>query len=591
MTNFLLTRRTFNTQLAAAALTTALPAAAASGPAAQVARLADAYMDAYWRLFPLDATENTGDAVYEGLFAVDIAPAAREQQRALYRRTLAQLEAIPRAALEGQAALTWDVLKFDAQDKLARLAYPSHLVPVGHIDALPVKLSQWASGDAAQPLATAQNQAHFLVRLKGIPAWIDQAIANMKEGMARGFTLPRPLVERTLPQLAELLPADVAQSPFLAASRKFADARMAAAYRRVVEREVTPAVARLRDFMAGPYLAAARTTAGLAHVKGGREWYATLVRSSTTSSASAAELHELGLREVERIRAEMAALRARFDFKGELDEFIQWVGKLPANRPFRSEDEVIAAYEAINERVKARLPRLFERSPKAALQIRPIEPIRRATASDNYVPPSVDGARPGVFYVVVQEPGDYQRMSMNALFLHEGQPGHHYQMALQRELGASKFLQSTWYDAFGEGWALYAESLGHDLGVYDEPLALMGRLQMELHRALRLVVDTGLHDKGWSREETMAFLRSKEGSTEEFARRATERYMAWPGQALAYKAGELKIIQLRERARAALGGRFDIRAFHARALEGGCVPLALLEARIDAWIAAQRSNG
>jgi uncharacterized protein (DUF885 family) len=592
-------RRAFNA-LAGATLAAPLYAAAATAaagdPAQRVAQLAESYLDAYWRLYPVDATENTGDERYEGLFTIDIAPASREKERALYQRTLAELKSIPRDKLQGQPALTYDLLKYDIEDRLARLAYPSHLAPVGHMDALPVKLSQWAGGESAQPLKTVANYDHFLVRLAGLPAWIDQAIGNMKQGMAQGFTLPRALVERTLPQLDAVLPTDVAASPYLAGIRKFpqgipaaSQKRIAAEYRRVVERDVAPAVARLREFMTKTYLPAARTTAGLANVPGGREWYPLLVRSSTTTSMTPAQVHELGLREVERIRGEMGNLRAKFGFDGDVDGFIQWFNKQPGLRPFKSEEEVIAAYRAINERVKAQLPRLFERAPKTALEIRAIEPIRRATASDNYVPPASDGSRPGVFYVVVQDPADYKKASMTSLFLHEGQPGHHYQMALQREMAKSKYLQSTWYDAYGEGWGLYAESLGNDLGVYDDPQALMGRLFMELHRALRLVVDTGLHDKGWSREQTIAYLRAKEGSTEEAARRATERYMAWAGQALAYKVGELKIIELRERARQALGTRFDIRQYHTQVLGDGCMPLAMLEAKIDRWIAAQKA--
>jgi uncharacterized protein (DUF885 family) len=595
MNDIRLTRRALNAGLAASLLSAGFSRAASPAPSTRIVLLAESYLDSYCRLFPVDATENTGDERYEGLFTIDIAPAARERERALYERTLAELKAIPRDQLEGQAALTYDLLEYENKDRLARLAYPAHLAPVGHVDAMPVKLSQWASGEAAQPLKTVANYDNFLARLAGLPAWIDQAIANMKQGMAQGFTQPRALVERTLPQLDAVLPADVAASPYLAATKKFPDAipaaqqaRIAAAYRRVVEREVVPAVGKLREFMIRTYLPAARTTAGLANVPGGREWYPMLVRSSTTTPMTPAQVHELGLREVERIRGEMAALRSKFGFQGDVDAFIQWFNQQPGQRPFKSEEEVVAAYRAINERVKAQLPRLFERAPKTALQIRAIEPIRRATASDNYVPPASDGSRPGVFYVVVQDPADYRKPSMTALFLHEGQPGHHYQMALQRETAKTKYLQSTWYDAYGEGWALYAESLGNDLGVYDDPQALMGRLFMELHRALRLVVDTGLHDKGWSREQTIAYLRAKEGSTEESARRATERYMAWAGQALAYKVGELKIIELRERARKALGDRFDIRHFHTQVLADGCLPLALLEAKIDRWMTTQK---
>jgi uncharacterized protein (DUF885 family) len=242
----------------------------------------------------------------------------------------------------------------------------------------------------------------------------------------------------------------------------------------------------------------------------------------------------------------------------------------------------------LNDKIKAGLPRLFERAPKAGLEVRAVEPISRATASDYYVPPAADGSRPGTFFFVpTEKPGDYRTTKMTALLLHEGQPGHHYQMALQQELDVPRFRKSLWYDAFGEGWALYAESLGRELGLFDDPNAYLGRLQMELHRALRLVVDTGMHDKGWSREKAIAYMREIEGVNDGDARRAIERYMAWPGQALAYKVGELKIIELRERARAKLGARFDIRGFHTQVLDDGCMPLRMLEAKIDAWIAAK----
>jgi uncharacterized protein (DUF885 family) len=602
MNNPHLTRRALNAGLAtslvlgftASRATAAAPAATAThAESRRVAALADAYYEESLALFPMGATENLGDARYEGAFEIEIAPAHLARQKAFYERTLAQLARIPRDKLDADARLTWDLLKYECDDKLATLPIPFHLVPVGHVDSMPVKLSQWAGGESAQPMKTVANYDHFLQRLKMLPAWIDQAIANMREGMARGITQPRELVERTLPQFDTVLTADPLQSPYLAATRNFpagvgeADRkRITAAYRAVVQQQVVPAVRKLRAFLADTYLPAARTTAGLAGLPGGREWYPLLVRSSTTTSMTPTEVHELGLKEVARIRAEMETVKAKLGFDGDLDAFFQSLDKRPELKPFKTEDEVIAAYRAINDKVKLGLPRLFDRAPKAALQIKAIEPVRRATASDNYVPPASDGSRPGVFYAVVNDPADYSRTTMTSLFLHEGQPGHHYQIGLQRELSGPRYRQATWYDAYGEGWALYAESLGRDLGVYDDPVAYLGRLFMELHRALRLVVDTGLHDKGWSRVQTIAYLRSKEGSTEDSARRATERYMAWPGQALSYKVGELKIIQLRERARQALGARFDIRAFHRQVLGEGCMPLSMLEAKIDRWIAA-----
>ena len=341
--------------------------------------------------------------------------------------------------------------------------------------------------------------------------------------------------------------------------------------------------------MKGRYLSHTRSTAGLGALPGGKEWYRILVRSSTTTTMTPQEIHELGVKEVARIRGEMEQVKAKFGFEGELNDFFKSLDSRPEITPFHSEEEVLAAYRALNERIKAGLPRLFERAPKAALEIRSIEPIRRDTASDNYVPPAADGSRPGAFYTVIKDPAKYRSTKMTALFLHEGQPGHHYHMASQQELDLPKFRKFGWNDAYGEGWALYAEGLGRELGLYEnDPGAWLGRLLMELHRALRLVVDTGLHDKGWSREQAIAYLREKEGSAEDDARQAIERYMAWPGQALAYKVGELKILQLRERARQQLGDRFDIRAFHTQVLGDGCMPLQMLEAKIDRWLAAQR---
>jgi uncharacterized protein (DUF885 family) len=605
MNTLQLTRRRLGASLATSLLlgsaawrhASAATAASSSTPAAaRLNRIADDYYNASLALFPIEATENLGDPKYEGAFEIDIAPGHLARQRRLYERTLAALKTLDAAQLPAGARLTHELLAYEAQDKLARLAYPWHLTPVGHMDCMPVRLAQWASGKAAQPMKTAANYDHFLARLTKLPAWIDQAIANMEQGIARGVVLPRPLVERTLPQLEALLTADPLGSPYLAATREFPAEvaqqdrkRITMAYRETVLKSVIPAVQRLRGFMAERYLPQARTTAGIGALRGGADWYRMLVRSSTTTSLSPQEIHDLGLKEVARIRGEMEQVKAKFGFDGDLDAFFKSLDQRPELTPFRTEEEVLAAYRALNEKVKAGLPRLFERAPKAALDVRVVEPIRRATASDHYVPPATDGSRPGAFYTVVMDPAKYRMVKMTALFLHEGQPGHHYHMASQQELDVPRFRKSVWYDAYGEGWALYAESLGRELGLYDnDPAAYLGRLFLELHRALRLVVDTGLHDKGWSREQAIAYLREKEGSTEDDARRAIERYMAWPAQALAYKVGELKILQLRERARQQLGPRFDIRAFHTQVLGEGSMPLKMLEAKIDRWLAAQR---
>jgi uncharacterized protein (DUF885 family) len=578
----------------AAAPVLAKPAAAAQTPAQRLAEVAERYYEGYYGLFPLTATENLGDAKYEAAFEVDIAPAHRARQKALYQRTLKALQAIDTRRFTREQRVTHELLTYEATQRLAMLAFPTHLLPLEHMNSMPVRLAQWASGSGPQPMKTVAEYEHYLARLKGLPAWIDQAMANMDEGIAQGIVQPRALIERLMPQIDALLPADPAQSPYLLGTRQFpadmpaADQeRLREAYRSTVAGTVAPAVQRLRSYLAERYLPKCRSSAGLGALPGGAAWYRANVKDSTTTTLAPEQIHELGLKEVARIRGEMEKVKARFGFEGDLNAFFKSLDQRAELTPFRDEREVLDAYAALNGRVAAALPRLFERAPKAKLEIHAVEPMRRDTASDYYSPPATDGSRPGMFYTVVQDPAKYRTTGMTSLFLHEGQPGHHYQMALQQELPVPRFRKAAWYDAYGEGWALYAEGLGRDMGLYDDPNAYLGRLFMELHRALRLVVDTGLHAKGWSREQTIAYLMEMEGSKEDSARRATERYMAWPGQALAYKVGELKLIELREKARAKLGERFDIRAFHSQVLGEGSMPLSMLEAKVNAWIAAQ----
>jgi uncharacterized protein (DUF885 family) len=299
------------------------------------------------------------------------------------------------------------------------------------------------------------------------------------------------------------------------------------------------------------------------------------------------EIHTLGLKEVARIHGEMEVIKKHFGYSGTLSAFLQAYAMRPEVRPFKTEKEVLDAYKALNSRISQELPRLFTRTPKATLEIRPEPELTKATASAHYDSPTPDGARPGIFFAVIMDPREYETTEMTSLFLHEGQPGHHFHLAGQQELPLPNFRKYDWITAYGEGWALYAETLGHQLGLYKDPDALLGHLKMELHRAIRLVTDTGLHAKGWTREATIQYMMDAEGSTESDARRATERYMADPGQALAYKIGALKIRELRDRAQNALGTKFSYPTFHDQILSDGALPLDLLEKKIDGWISRQ----
>jgi uncharacterized protein (DUF885 family) len=562
---------------------------------ARLLQLADEYFEHRLRLFPLSATEDVGDSRFDAELQIDIAPAHRAEQAAVFGKILSALNALDRRQLSKDDAVTYDVLKYDVSNRLDALKFPNHLLPIHHMESVPVKLASWGSGASVQPFKTVKNYENYLHRIEKLPEWVEQAIVNLREGMRTGITQNREITVRTLVQLEALTNMPLEKNPFYASITKMPasfsakeKSRLTAAYRKTIGEKIIPAQTRLYAFVRDEYMPKTRASAGLSALPNGAAWYRFLVKDSTTTAMSADAIHALGLKEVARIRGEIEIVKTQVGYKGPLNDFLNGLRNSPALAPFKTENEVLAKYEAMNAQVKPQLPLLFGRAPKAPLEIRPVDDLVRDTASSSYVLPAADGTRPGVFYAVVQDPRKYTTPSMAALFLHEGQPGHHFQMAIQQELTLPRFRRFLWYDAYGEGWALYAESLGRELGVYDDPYAYLGRLQSELHRAIRLVTDTGLHAKGWSREQTIKYMMETEGSDEPAARRATERYMVWSGQALAYKIGELKIIELRERARKALGKKFDIRAFHDEVLGSGALPLSMLESRMDAWVSGIR---
>ena len=321
-------------------------------------------------------------------------------------------------------------------------------------------------------------------------------------------------------------------------------------------------------------------------------YYRHLVRVHTTSDLTPDAIHALGLQEVARIRGEIAKVAAQMKFEAKTDnpatEFLRWHAEQPRFRPYKSSQQIVDTYVALNQRIAPQLAQWFGRTPKQPLAIRPVPEIQVASGGSYYNPPAPDGSRPGTFFVWVDEPGKVNDSIVSSLLLHEGQPGHHFQMSMQQELGLPDFRRYGWSTAYGEGWALYAETLGRELGLYDDPNQYLGHLKLELMRAVRLVTDTGLHAKGWSREQSIRYMMDTEGVGESDARNATERYMAVPGQALGYKVGALKFQALRERARLALGERFSARDFHDLVLSEGIVPLDVLDRMVDAWIARVR---
>jgi len=559
--------------------------------------LVEAYFEDYLRLNPVSAT-SIGDTRYDDRFEIAISPEWRARAERLERDYLARLRQLDPGRLQGQDLLTYQVFELGREREIEGFRYPGHLVPLNQFYSVPNTFAQLGSGNSIQPFKTVEDYDKFLKRLEGFVAWTDRAIVNMREGMERGYTLPRVLAERVLPQLAAHVverPEDsVYWGPIRNLPAGFSTAdreRLTAAYRAAIESKVVPTYRRLHDFMRDEYLPRTRTSVGLDALPDGAAWYAQRVRDITTTDLTPAQIHDIGLAEVARIRGEMKGVMERVGFKGDLDAFFRFLNTDP-RFVWPTREALVAAYEEIKNRVDPQLPKLFEVLPNADYEVRAVEPFReKSAAGGSYQAASEDGSRPGIFYANTYDLSARPKWSMEALSLHEGNPGHHFQISIAREQEAlPRFRRFGGYTAYSEGWGLYAESLGPDLGMYEDPYQYFGRLEAELFRAIRLVVDTGLHSKGWTREQVLDYIEANSATSEARRVAETERYMAIPGQALAYKLGQLKISELRARAEKTLGDRFDPRTFHTAVLGDGPLPLDVLEAKVDRWIASQKGG-
>ncbi len=562
-------------------------------PNAALAALGERYVEQGFALNPLRATF-LGDARFNDKFVNELTPTARANDRQLQNETVAGLNKLDAATLSAPDQLTHAVMLHRAQTRLEELGFDFHLTPITQFGSMPLTMVQLASTEGVQPFRTTADYEAFLQRVNGFPGWVDSAIANMLEGIAKNIVTPKLLIAHVLKQLKTQMVTDPTQSgiyrPITKLPANFSEAdrlRLALAYRSMIETKITPAFSKLYQFLETEYLPKARDTAGLAGTPNAAAKYAFRARESTTTALTPDEIHQIGLGEVARIGTEMEKVRIRVDFKGDLQAFLASIPVNPALTPFKTETEVINAYKVIQRRVEPLLDKLFLRQPRAALDIRPEPEITKATAAAHYNVGAPDGSRPGIFYAPVRNPLTYTSPKMTALFLHEGLPGHHFEVSLAQESGLSRVRRYSRFTAYGEGWGLYAESLGNEMGVYNDPYQYMGRLLSEMHRAIRLVVDTGMHAKGWSREQAIEYSLENEGGRLADQVQEIERYMAIPGQALAYKIGELKIWELRRLGEKKLGPKFDLRAFHNELLKDGNLPLGVLEQKITQWIVAQ----
>ena len=576
-----------------AAKTAVAPAVSAPKAKQQLQVLADTYYDALARFEPINATES-GDNRFDDQLGSAIVPAARAKQFALYRQYQKTLRSIARAQLSHQDQINYDILDYELATALSFERFPEYLLPLNQMDSMPVTLANYAGGEASQPLTTVKEYDAYLSRIGQLPGWIDQAIANMKVGMQKGIVLPKALTESALPQFKKLVSATPQDSVYytpiknLPASFSEADkARLTQTYTVIIAAKLMPALQRLSTFMERDYLPAGRTSSGWSALPDGPAWYQARVASSTTTDLKPEQIHAIGLKEVARIQEQYAIVGPKMGYTGPAAGLPVWVSEQAKYRPFKTEQEVLDVYRKLNVLLDSKLPALFTLVPKAPLDLRLEPELSRDTAADHYTAPAADGSRPGVFWSVVTDPKQYGDTGMTTLFLHEGKPGHHFHLALVQEMDLPNFRRFGGNNAFTEGWALYAETLGKEMGLFEDPAQYFGHLNDEMLRAVRLVVDTGLHTKGWTREQTIKYMRDTLGY-DAVAKSETERYMAWPGQALGYKIGALKIVELRQRAQAALGDKFSLPKFHEVVLGDGTLPLKLLEAKVDRWIAQQK---
>lgn len=557
------------------------------------------FLDHYYQqrmaLFPVEATFN-GYSEHNDKFYPDFTDNYRAKIHAFYASTLDTLSRFDRSGLNDNDQISYDYLKEYVTLMDKDLSFKGNLIPTDQIWGVDLILAQWAGGEAAQPFKTVRDYENWSKRMDALSVWFDSAIVYFRKGIAEKYTLPKPLVKSMIPQYEYMLTSTPESNLFYGPIRHLPDSfstadkeRLTKEYKEKISTVIIPAYKRMATFLNQEYLPAARsTTTGISALPDGAERYPLLVRLKTTTNKTPEEIYQLGLSEVKRIRGLMEKVKDSVQFKGTLKEFFTYLQTDPKFKPFKTPEEVLNAFRAIQAKIQPQLPALFSMFPKTPFEIRRTEAFREASASAEYLP-SPDTISPGIFYVPIINAKEFNTTSgMQSLFLHEAIPGHHFQLNLQKENTSLPMIRrfDPSSNAYVEGWALYCEGLGTALKVYDDPYQYMGSLGDEMHRAIRLVVDVALHTGKMNREEAIAYMMDNEQISEQGATAEIERYIAGPGQALGYKMGQLKILELRDKYRASLGDKFSLAAFHTEILKDGSMPLTVLEAKMDRWAAS-----
>jgi len=564
------------------------------GTSEQLAALVAEYYERNLELNPLSATQ-VGDDRFDDQIANFFGPEYIAESEAMDEEFLGRLLEIDSSELQGQDWLTYEAFKLSRENSISGQQFPGHLQPVNQFFSIPNFFVQLGSGAAFHPFKTVKNYDDFLGRIDDYIVLNTQMIENMKLGIQQGVVQPRILMEKVLPQLASQNVDNAEDSSFYLPIKNmpedFSDEdreRLTTAYVAAINNKIIPAYQQLSNFIGDEYLSAARESVGLSDLPNGEAWYAHMVRLRTTTDLTPDEIHQIGVNEVARIHDEMRGVMEEVGFEGDLEDFFDFLNS-DDQFYFDEPEQLIQGYRDMSAHIESLAPKLFSVFPKAAFEVRRVETFREKSASGgSYSSGTPDGSRPGIFYANAYDIKSRPIWAMESLFLHEAIPGHHFQISIQRELeGLPEFRRFGGYTAFSEGWGLYAETLGKELGVYTDPYQYFGALNAELWRALRLVVDTGIHTKGWSRQDVLDYMYANSAVKEARAVSEAERFIAIPGQALAYKIGQLKIRELRNRAEEALGDKFNVREFHSVILVDGALPLSLLETKVDRWIATQ----
>ena len=559
----------------------------------EIAQVFENYYQESLKLYPLQATSQ-GDLRYNDFLPNDLSDEFRKKEKEFYTFYKSQLNNFPDHTLNENDLLSKKVLLWECDLSLKRLTFNEQYTPINQMWTLQLTIGQYAAGLSAQPFKTVKDYNDWLKRIDDYLIWLETAEERMKQGIKNEIVLPKSLIKKVIPQLKTILNPDLNHNLFFSPARQFPESFsdkdksiLTEKYTEMVLNKIIPAYKKLSDFMSDQYLDAGRSSSGISAFEDGLDYYNYSIKLYTTTELTADEIHNIGLKEVAKISSEMEKIKTKVGFNGDLKSFFNHVRELDELIPFNEPQEVIDNFNRIHEKITPQVNKLFGLQPKTPFEVRRTESFREASASAEYNPGSLDGTRPGIFYVPIPNIKQYNYFSDEDLFLHEAIPGHHYQISLQQEnTSLPSFRKSLWYSSYGEGWALYSESLGEELGLYDDPYQYFGMLSAEMHRAIRLVVDTGLHTKGWSREKAIQYSLDNEAESEAGITSEIERYMANPGQALSYKIGQLKIRELRSNAEQKLGDKFDIKMFHEKVLESGCIPLQLLEEKINKWVSS-----